>query len=149
MVTHLVTVPGLLRACSNASSAPLVFFSFLTRASTAFSAHFSSSSPCFHPRSRFTAGDVKLNSEFKPVDILTSLVQSFNCCCCGNWNFYWNSLPCFEIESRNLVPSDNLTDSEFRWSCLVNNHQNTETISKNCLPAKLFSKAWKRLSGGL
>jgi len=43
--------------------APLVFLSFLTRASTAFSAHFSSSSPCFHPSSRFTAGEAKENND--------------------------------------------------------------------------------------
>ncbi|TNN63506.1 hypothetical protein EYF80_026248 [Liparis tanakae] len=32
---------------------------FFTRESTAFSAHFSSSSPCFQPSRRFTAGLVK------------------------------------------------------------------------------------------
>ena len=67
MVTHLVTCPGLLRAVSSASIAPLVFFSFLTRASTAFSAHFSSSSPCFQPSRRFTAGEVKEKSELMPL----------------------------------------------------------------------------------
>ena len=74
IVTHFVTVPGLLRACSSASRAPLVFFSFLTRASTAFSAHFSSSSPCFHPRSRLTAGEVKLNRELR-LDILSDCIS--------------------------------------------------------------------------
>src|SRR5436190_590664 len=38
-----------------------LLFSFLTNESTAFSAHFSSSSPCFHPSSFFTAGLEKLN----------------------------------------------------------------------------------------
>ena len=31
-----------------------------------FSAHFSSSSPCFHPRRRFTAGEVKEKRELMP-----------------------------------------------------------------------------------
>lgn len=61
MVTHLLGCPGLLRAFSKSSMAPFFFFSFFTRASTAFSAHFSSSSPCFHPSNRFTAGLVKEN----------------------------------------------------------------------------------------
>ena len=52
MVTHLVGLPGLESAVSKDSIAPLVFFSFFTIASTAFSAHFSSSSPCFHPSRR-------------------------------------------------------------------------------------------------
>lgn len=55
-VTHLLGAPGLLSARSSSSSAPFCFFSFLTSESTAFSAHFSSSSPCFQPRSRLTAG---------------------------------------------------------------------------------------------
>lgn len=45
IVTHLLCSSGLLRALSKSSMAPLFFFSFLTKASTAFSAHFSSSSP--------------------------------------------------------------------------------------------------------
>lgn len=64
MVTHLLGCPGQLRAFSSSSMAPLVFFSFLTSASTAFSAHFSSSSPCFHPNSFFTAGLVNENRLF-------------------------------------------------------------------------------------
>ena len=58
MVTHLVGVLGCERAFSSSSSAPFCFLSFLTSESMAFSAHFSSSSPCFQPRSRLTAGDV-------------------------------------------------------------------------------------------
>ena len=49
----------------------LFFFNFLTRASTAFSAHFSSSSPCFQPSSFLTAGEVKENKELSP-DIFQS-----------------------------------------------------------------------------
>ena len=56
-------LPGLESAVSKDSIAPFVFFSFFTNASTAFSAHFSSSSPCFHPSRRLTAGDVKEKSE--------------------------------------------------------------------------------------
>lgn len=43
--------------------APFFFFNFFTKESTAFSAHFSSSSPCFQPSSLFTAGLVKENKE--------------------------------------------------------------------------------------
>lgn len=64
MVTHLLGCPGQLSAFSNSSIAPLVFFSFLTSASTAFSAHFSSSSPCFQPNSFLTAGLVNENKLF-------------------------------------------------------------------------------------
>jgi len=64
MVTHLLGCPGQLSAFSSSSMAPLVFFSFLTSASTAFSAHFSSSSPCFQPNSFFTAGLVNENRLF-------------------------------------------------------------------------------------
>lgn len=64
MVTHLLGCPGQLSAFSNSSMAPLVFFSFLTSASTAFSAHFSSSSPCFQPNSFLTAGLVNENRLF-------------------------------------------------------------------------------------
>jgi len=60
-VTHRLGMPGLLSAFSSSSSAPGFFFSFLTSDSTARSAHFSSSSPCFQPRSRFTAGLVNAN----------------------------------------------------------------------------------------
>ena len=67
MVTHLEGCPGQERARSNSSNAPFVFFNFLTRVSTAFSAHRSSSSPCFQPSSRFTAGDVKLKRELSPA----------------------------------------------------------------------------------
>lgn len=59
IVTHLLGWPGLLKAFSRSSMAPFFFFSFFTSASTAFSAHFSSSSPCFQPSRRFTAGLVK------------------------------------------------------------------------------------------
>ncbi len=45
MVTHLDGWPGWLNAFSRSSRAPFFFFSFLTSESTAFSAHFSSSSP--------------------------------------------------------------------------------------------------------
>lgn len=64
MVTHLLGCPGQLSAFSNSSMAPLVFFSFFTSASTAFSAHFSSSSPCFQPNSFLTAGLVNENKLF-------------------------------------------------------------------------------------
>ncbi|KAL0615290.1 hypothetical protein AAY473_015744 [Plecturocebus cupreus] len=47
--------------------APFFFFSFFTSESTAFSAHFSSSSPCFQPSSRFTAGLVKEKRELMGV----------------------------------------------------------------------------------
>ena len=61
IVTHLLGRPGLLRAFSSSSRAPFFFFNFLTSESTAFSAHFSSSSPCFQPRRRLTAGLVNEN----------------------------------------------------------------------------------------
>lgn len=64
IVTHLLGCPGQLSAFSNSSMAPLVFLSFLTSASTAFSAHFSSSSPCFHPNNFLTAGLVNENRLF-------------------------------------------------------------------------------------
>lgn len=64
MVTHLLGCPGQLSAFSNSSMAPLDFFNFLTSASTAFSAHFSSSSPCFQPNSFLTAGLVNENRLF-------------------------------------------------------------------------------------
>lgn len=40
-----------------------------------FSAHFSSSSPCFQPSSRFTAGDVNENKEFRDVILPHSLTR--------------------------------------------------------------------------
>ena len=52
----------------------LFFLSFFTRASTAFSAHFSSSSPCFQPRSFLTAGDVKENKELRLVMIVSLIL---------------------------------------------------------------------------
>ncbi|MEQ2176901.1 hypothetical protein GOODEAATRI_032917, partial [Goodea atripinnis] len=55
--------PGQLRALSSSSIAPFFFFNFFTRESTAFSAHFSSSSPCFQPSRRLTAGLVKENRD--------------------------------------------------------------------------------------
>lgn len=55
--------------------APRFFFSFFTRLSTAFSAHFSSSSPCFQPRSFLTAGLVKENRLFR-LDMVLLLVVS-------------------------------------------------------------------------
>lgn len=73
--THSLGCPGLLRAFSRSSMAPFFFFSFLTRASTAFSAHFSSSSPCFHPSRRFTAGLVKENRLDIEVMVLLSGVR--------------------------------------------------------------------------
>lgn len=65
IVTHLLGCPGQLKAFSSSSKAPFFFFSFLTKESTAFSAHFSSSSPCFQPRSLLTAGLVNENKLFK------------------------------------------------------------------------------------
>jgi len=66
-VTHRLGMPGLLSAFSNSSRAPGFFFSFLTNDSTARSAHFSSSSPCFQPSSRFTAGLVNANKLLSPL----------------------------------------------------------------------------------
>ena len=60
---------------SRASRAPFFFLSFLTRASTAFSAHFSSSSPCFQPNKRFTYGDVKLHMELIPELIWIKILK--------------------------------------------------------------------------
>lgn len=60
-MTHFDGVPGHERALSNSSTAPFRFLSFLTKLSTAFSAHFSSSSPCFQPSSFLTAGLVNEN----------------------------------------------------------------------------------------
>lgn len=74
-MTHSDGWPGLARAFSNDSMAPRFFFSFFTRLSTAFSAHFSSSSPCFQPRSFFTAGLVKENRLFR-LDMVLLLVVS-------------------------------------------------------------------------
>ena len=56
IVIHFDSCPGILSAFSKSSIAPCFFFNFLTSASTAFSAHFSSSSPCFQPRSFLVAG---------------------------------------------------------------------------------------------
>ena len=67
MVTHLLGCPGQLSALSSSSMAPFFFFNFFTRESTAFSAHFSSSSPCFQPSSLFTAGLVKEKRELMGV----------------------------------------------------------------------------------
>lgn len=64
IVTHFDGTPGMDRARSRSSMAPLRFFSFFTRLSMAFSAHFSSSSPCFQPSSFFTAGLVNENRLF-------------------------------------------------------------------------------------
>lgn len=44
------------RARSKSSITPFLFFNFFTKLSIAFSAHLSSSSPCFQPSSFFTAG---------------------------------------------------------------------------------------------
>lgn len=73
IVTHSLGSPGLLKAFSSDSRAPFFFFSFFTRESTAFSAHFSSSSPCFQPSNLLTAGEVKEKRLFRldiEVDIL-------------------------------------------------------------------------------
>lgn len=67
MVTHLLGWPGQLSARSSSSMAPFFFFNFFTKESTAFSAHFSSSSPCFQPSSLFTAGLVKEKRELMGV----------------------------------------------------------------------------------
>lgn len=67
MVTHLLGWPGQLSALSSSSMAPFFFFSFFTKESTAFSAHFSSSSPCFQPSSLLTAGLVKEKRELMGV----------------------------------------------------------------------------------
>jgi hypothetical protein len=61
----LLGVPGQDKARSKSSIAPFLFFSFFTRLSTAFSAHFSSSSPCFHPSNFFTAGLVNEKRLFR------------------------------------------------------------------------------------
>ena len=56
MVTQREGLLGWESAASRFCMACLSFLSFFTSASTAFSAHFSSSSPCFQFRSFFTAG---------------------------------------------------------------------------------------------
>jgi hypothetical protein len=61
----LLSFPGELRAFSRFSRAPFCFLIFLTSWLTAFSDHFSSSSPCFHPSNRFTAGELKENREVR------------------------------------------------------------------------------------
>lgn len=68
-VWHSLGCPGQLRALSSSSMAPFFFFSFFTRESTAFSAHFSSSSPCFQPSRRFTAGLVKEKRDVMEVEV--------------------------------------------------------------------------------
>lgn len=73
-VTHRLGMPGLLSAFSNSSSTPGFFFSFLTRESTARSAHFSSSSPCFQPSNRLTAGLVNENR----LDITNAKINKQN-----------------------------------------------------------------------
>lgn len=77
IVTHLLGCPGQLSAFSNSSIAPFFFFNFLTNESTAFSAHFSSSSPCFQPSSFFTAGLVNENRLFS-ADISQYLHKVLN-----------------------------------------------------------------------
>ena len=62
-VTHCDGWSGFESAFSSSSKAPFFFLSFLDRYAIAISAHFSSSSPCFHPRSLFTAGWVNENKE--------------------------------------------------------------------------------------
>lgn len=79
-------------ARSKSSITPFRFFNFFTKLSTAFSAHLSSSSPCFHPNSFFTAGlfiakKFCIDDSFE-VDGFSS--KSVNillyccCCCCCN-----------------------------------------------------------------
>lgn len=68
-------MPGLDRIFSSASNAPFFFFNFFTRLSTAFSAHFSSSSPCFHPSKRFTAGEVKENNDETDIFEIGNVVE--------------------------------------------------------------------------
>ena len=63
IVTHFDGWPGFDSALSSSLRAPFFFFSFFTKVSIAFSAHFSSSSPCFQPSSLFTAGVVNEKSE--------------------------------------------------------------------------------------
>ena len=62
-VTHCEGWSGFESAFSSSSKAPFFFLSFLDKYAMAISAHFSSSSPCFHPRSLFTAGWVNENKE--------------------------------------------------------------------------------------
>lgn len=75
IVTHFDGCPGHDRALSNSSMAPLRFFNFFTKLSTAFSAHFSSSSPCFQPSNFLTAGLVKENRLLR-LDIVLLLDDS-------------------------------------------------------------------------
>ena len=92
-VTHLLATPGLLNAFSKSSKAPFFFLSFFTKLSTAFSAHFSSSSPCFHPSNLLTAGLVKENKLFKLLigeDIPIPLNSL--CCCLKNYSEYCTSM---------------------------------------------------------
>ena len=52
-MTQLDGAPGCDKANSKSSMAPLLFLSRFTRDSIAFSAHFSSSSPCFQPKTKY------------------------------------------------------------------------------------------------
>lgn len=85
--------PGQLRALSSSSIAPFFFFSFLTRESTAFSAHFSSSSPCFQPSRRFTAGLVKENRDVMEAEEFimrwSKWVARADGCCGVDLKFPW------------------------------------------------------------
>lgn len=87
IVTHFDGIPGADSARSRSSMAPFRFFNFLTKLSTAFSAHFSSSSPCFQPSNFFTAGLVNENKLFK-FDIVL-LVDSRSSVSILRRCFYW------------------------------------------------------------
>ena len=79
IVTQFERSPGQLRAFSRSCKAWGFFFSFFTNTSTAFSAHFSSSSPCFQPRSFLTSGFVTANSEERPDIFLSQTLTSSLC----------------------------------------------------------------------
>ena len=77
IVTHFAGWLGLDSAFSNSSIAPFFFFNFFTRDSIAFSAHFSSSSPCFHPKRRLTAGEANANKDAMSVSPILREVAKF------------------------------------------------------------------------
>ena len=60
MVTQFSWLPGNFNWRSKVSKAFFCFFNFFTNASTAFSAHLSSSSPCFQFKSFLTCGEFTL-----------------------------------------------------------------------------------------
>lgn len=94
---YLLGWPGQLRALSNSSIAPFFFFNFFTNESTAFSAHFSSSSPCFQPSRRFTAGLVKENRDvMEAEEFIVRWINGVGCKMgdvkCSTWGQEWGGI---------------------------------------------------------